>query len=214
MRRQNCCKTGHGVTRIGNTLYVYTGFNVARPSFDRYNLTTASPRIEYAARVMRDAVGLACPPDMYLVESAHGAGGVYYGHANVIVVGVEDAIEIAVGIWQRHRLMIRLLAWRYGVRTRRDDDIFAFLFDSVVSKIFAHELGHAHAAIYGLAAPFTHPEAAADSIAGELDAIRGGDPELGRIVFSEIGCTGQQCTHPTPVGRAYAYLYGYVLQPT
>lgn len=159
---------------------------------------------------MYRATDLSCAPRLVVVTSAGGAGGLFM--PGLIVVGREDALTIARRMWrQEHRRLRSTIAGyllRHGIRTR---NYLAFLEMAVLGRIVAHELGHA--LVYeGHETPFDHPEAAADYLAGRLDAARGREGRIGEAIFRGIGCRELICSHPSPHGRALAYASGYRFQ--
>lgn len=137
---------------------------------------------------------LECPPSLVFVDSLGGAGGLFLG--DLILVGVADAEGIARRVLPR--VVPRARFW----------EALPPLVMVVTEKIIAHELGHALDAEGLLDAPFRDPEARADYAAGWLDKVRGRDRGLGRAIFKAIGCEGLLCTHPSPAGRAHAYVTG------
>lgn len=152
--------------------------------------------------------GLACAPRMEFVRSLGGFGGAYL--AGLILVGVEDARELAQNIWAKHKdfLKRRMLALCGKKKSQRCQP--GRLFQAAVQgRMLAHELGHAMRDFVETPTPFDNEEAAADYLAGKLDALRGEDWRRGRLIFYSIGCEGLFCTHPTPCGRAHAYVSGY-----
>jgi len=170
----------------------------------------AASILEAAAADMRRKTGLRNPPPVRFVRSTGGAGGLYFPSANQVLVGLEDARAIALDIWNRHRDYVRERVEGLLIGSRGSAvDLFTFLWIAVAARIVAHELGHAIIAARGNTTGIQNEEAAADFIAGELDAIRGKSRELGRLVFEAIGCVGRWCEHPPPEGRAEAYERGY-----
>jgi hypothetical protein len=153
-------------------------------------------------------LGLQYAPELLFVESAAGAGGIFA--EDVIIVGIDDAEEIARRVWRRNAPAVRALI--RGIAKRgmlRPEDAFAWLTLAVVRRIIKHELGHA--ARHGRSHSTPYPddeEAAADFIAGELAELAGENEELGVRIFFEIGCEGPHCEHPGPVGRVEAYRAG------
>lgn len=152
--------------------------------------------------------GLACSPRLEFVRSLLGYGGAYL--VGLILLGVEDAREIAQNIWTKHkdfltRRMLELCGKKKSQRCQPGR-----LFQAAVQgRVLAHELGHAMRNFLGTSTPFDNEEAAADYLAGKLDALRGENWRVGRVIFYSIGCEGLFCTHPTPCGRAHAYVTGY-----
>jgi hypothetical protein len=153
-------------------------------------------------------LGLYDPPELIFVEGAAGAGGIFA--EDVIVVGIDDAEDIAARVWRRNapavRRLIRSIA---NLSALNVDDAFAWLALAVVRRIVKHELGHAARYVRRRSTPYPDDEeAAADFIAGELAELAGENEELGVRIFFEIGCEGPHCEHPEPVGRIEAYRAG------
>src|SRR5581483_7374345 len=76
---------------------------------------------------------------------------------------------------------------------------------NVRGRILRHEFSHALRLRTGLQTHYQNEEDAADFLAGRLDALTDIDVTLGRLVFFEIGCVGETCTHATPSCRAAIY---------
>lgn len=174
----------------------------------RYRRELVPIVVQDAFREMRRASALSCPPHLEFVESLRGAGGVYYD--SLILIGMQDSKQIAEGIWCTYEEWVtqklRYLCALYGCR---GCDPQQFLVIAVQGRILAHEMGHAMRELGGAWTPFDNEEAAADFLAGVLDALRGRDVELGKVIFYSIGCEEFWCTHPSPCGRAHAYVSGY-----
>lgn len=173
--------------------------------FDRAQVPS---EIANAFQKMWELAGFSCPPRLEFVRTLHGTGGLYVN--GLIVVGIADAEEIARSIWTE---------WGDRVKERArqicqnpwlsSTEVYEFVRVAVQGRIVAHELGHAMRDDLAEPTPFDDEEAAADFLAGKLDALRGKDRELGSLIFYAIGCEGLLCTHATPCGRAHAYVTGY-----
>ncbi len=151
---------------------------------------------------------LCHPPELIFVEGAAGAGGIFA--EDVIVVGIDDAEDIAEKVWRRDppavRGLIRSIA---KLNTFSVEAAFSWLALAVVRRIVKHELGHAARYDRRRSTPYPDDEeAAADFIAGELAELAGENEELGVRIFFEIGCEGPHCEHPGPIGRVEAYRAG------
>lgn len=123
-----------------------------------------------------------------------------------MLVGLEDNRESAIGIGTGPACDGS--SWASCSGSEEPGWPFTFLWISVAARVAAPE-GHAVIAVRDNETGFANEEAAVDAIAGELDAVRGRDRALVRLVFEAIGCDGPWCDHPPPAGRAEAYDYGY-----
>lgn len=163
-----------------------------------------------AAEDMRRRSGIPNPPPVYFVRSARGHGGYFIPDSNMVIVGIEDAQAIAANIWQENEAYVRAvvadIVRRHGAVP---GDPWKFLWIAAAGRIVGHELGHAIVRYRGWRFGFDNEEAAADLIAGQLDALRARDARLGRLIFDAIGCIGPRCDHPSPAGREQAYAHGY-----
>jgi hypothetical protein len=147
-------------------------------------------------------------PRLEFVRSLRGRGGLFT--ERLIVVGVRDALDIAEQVWHQDRdWVIRRVAYVHGGQQFDAARSFRFLFVFVAGRIIAHEFGHALRHYLDVWTPYPFDEeATADFWAGVLDRLRRKDRELGKAVFFAIGCEGEGCRHPSPHGRAHAYLEG------
>ena len=166
----------------------------------------------YAAMIAKvPTLGVA--PTIEFYDSLHGVGGLFIPGEWVIAIGVQDIEEIADRVlanqWSEVAEIATELARSRGLSTA---DTRRVMIAAGLGRCIAHELGHALIQ-RGWYHPFGRDaEAGADYFAGKLDAARGNDARLGELFFREIGCTGASCDHPSPDGRATAYLTGYVEQ--
>ena len=158
-----------------------------------------------AYREMLGVVPLASAPRLAVVASAHGAGGMF--SPGLIVVGKKDVLalvdQLVVDYDYELRRTVKPTVWL------RPHIVVRALRRMVSTRVVAHELGHAlvHA---GFRTPYPHEEeAAADYLAGRMDAACGRRTDLARLLFHAIGCSGARCTHPEPDQRVAAYECGY-----
>lgn len=151
----------------------------------------------------------SCKPTLLVLRSARGRGGLFI--PGLIAVGLADTAEITSRIWsvapRQVARFIREAAAEQGtyVPRPRPTDLHV----AVIGRILAHEVGHAALDEGQLRPAFQNLEAAADYVAGQADAARGRNSDLGTLIFSAIGCTTARCSHPGPAGRAHAYSAGY-----
>jgi hypothetical protein len=163
----------------------------------------------------------AAPPDVLLDANqiAHVAGvnlrlavvddlgGIAGLHVpGLVVLGLADCARISHRIWTTRirpsTSLERVLVPEQLVR--RDD-----LASAVRRCVLAHEVGHAMRTQRCFGTPYEDEELAADYLAGQISAVLGWRPDLGRVVFQAFGCAHFPCDHPNPDDRADAYASGY-----
>ncbi len=195
----------------GNELIIRGPQNDGRCTDERY-LRVSDPHPPEIGNAYREMLDLFPPlpvlPRLEFVRSLRGKAGLFT--ERLIVVGVMDALEIAEQIWRRHRdWVMRRVAYLHGGQRFDPEMSRRFLFVFVAGRIIAHEFGHALRRYLDVWTPYPFDEeASADFWAGVIDRLRRKDHELGQEVFFAIGCDGPGCRHPTPDGRAHAYLAG------
>lgn len=188
------CKRAGKAFQSGKILKVHGG--LASKAYRRTPVPAAMAAAYY--EMVSVVPELSYVPQLIAVEDAGGAGGLYLTGGGPIVVGHRDVLGLAlryVRTFVAADLLVpmEVIEWAYAL---------------VYGRIVAHELGHALDES-GFYAPFSHPEARADYLAGMIDAARGKDRTLGARLFWGIGCAGPACTHPPHDMRAEAYLRGY-----
>lgn len=149
-------------------------------------------------------------PVLEFYNGLHGVGGMFLADQWAILIGVQDQQQIArqlVSRWPEE--LKRIYAGANGGQIPTIAGLLIWTTNAAIRRCMAHELGHAL-----IAAGYQNPypldeEAAADHYAGKLDAVRGMNPDLGRMFFHTIGCIGPACGHPEPMERAEAYQRGY-----
>lgn len=152
------------------------------------------------------------PPTFELYDSLGGVGGLFSFDNWVVMVGFADMQEIATRLISENRdELLRIFIVAHG-RFPERGELNTYVRGAAIRRCVAHELGHALIA-NGADNPFGRDEeAGADYYAGQLDHARGRNPRLGELFFSDIGCEGATCTHPTPAKREYAYRRGFNLR--
>jgi hypothetical protein len=160
--------------------------------------------------IMVSRTNLQNAPTLEFYSNLHGVGGMFVGDQWAILIGVQDQQEIAAAVFRRwpaelQRIYLRVNKGRIPSQTQ----LFNWTVEAAIRRCMGHELGHALRATGRYQSPYADEEAAADYLAGKLDALRNMSPDLGRMFFFTIGCTGPSCTHPEPTTRAEAYQRGY-----
>ena len=155
------------------------------------------------------ALGLP-PPVLYFARTAFNTFA-FYIDGN-IVVGVDEIAVLAADVWHQADAPLRN-AIAYGYRQNwgrvpNEWQLFEYFKYLVLLLVMAHELGHAAHAL-GQPSRFQHEEAGADYVSGGA-AYRLGIPKgLGELLFYDLGCNTDGCTHPPSGQRRTAFENGF-----
>jgi hypothetical protein len=122
-------------------------------------------------------------------------------------VGRDDARRVADALWQP--TSFEMVHFVREARWRSDGAVFHhFLWTLVEGRMLAHLVGHVLVE-RGLGTPFAEAEAAADYLAGVLDAARRQNRWLGEQIFTCLDCLRGPCDPPPSRERAGAYRQGW-----
>jgi len=200
----SCCSGGWGLwANNDGALFALSGRNVERLDVVH---APGEARLRGAyARMTWLFPNLSCAPRLAFVQGLGGRGGIYAD--GLIVIGVEDAIDVAARIWRSdYSQVVRTLARPHH---RTQEDLMVALVVEVMGRVIAHELGHAVRRTSRYRTPYQNEELAADFTAGWIERRTSKIGQLGCRIFHAIGCNEIPCTHPNSAARVCAYAWGW-----